>query len=207
MAKVGAWDVDMRTRQTRWSLEVQTLLGRAEIEEVITSLEAYHPEDRDRVHKLFFDCVLSGAAMDFEARSVNAEGAPIWLHVIGAPEFELGVCTAIRGAIQDITAKKTVMDAGIPVVPGSEGGVSEMAEAKLAAGRFLRDHAMLERVAIIINANRADVDESPNRRTNSSFDRVLCALHGCRKIRRPIRPIRDQRRRMEYDINTGDCGH
>ncbi|MFO1015481.1 MAG: ATP-binding protein [Caulobacteraceae bacterium] len=110
MAKVGAWDVDMRTRQTRWSLEVQTLLGRAEIEEVITSLEAYHPEDRDRVHKLFFDCVLSGAAMDFEARSVNAEGAPIWLHVIGAPEFELGVCTAIRGAIQDITAKKAAQE-------------------------------------------------------------------------------------------------
>ena len=110
IAKVGGWEADLKSRVARWSPELQAMLGRPEAEDIKTSMELYHPEDRDRVHQHLITCVETGASIDFEARATRADGKPVWLRVIGAPEFEHGVCVAVRGASQDITAQKVAQE-------------------------------------------------------------------------------------------------
>ena len=107
LARLGAWEVDLRARTVRWSAELRAMLGRpAPIEGLEASLETYHPDERERVWDYLVEATRNGLRIDFEARCLGPDGAEIWLRVMGEPEMVDGRCVAMRGASQDITAQR-----------------------------------------------------------------------------------------------------
>ena len=107
LARLGAWEVDLRTRTVRWSSELRAMLGRpGPIETLEDSMAAYHPDERQRVWTYVDQAINSGQRVDFEVRGLSPIGEEIWLRVIGEPEMVDGRCVAMRGASQDITAQR-----------------------------------------------------------------------------------------------------
>jgi PAS domain S-box-containing protein len=106
LARLGSWEIDLRDRVVHWSVELKNMLGRPEVaEELVASLAAYAEEDRDHVQAQVNHTIDTGERVDFEARALSPNGL-IWLRVIGEPEMVDGVCVAVRGASQDITAQR-----------------------------------------------------------------------------------------------------
>jgi PAS domain S-box-containing protein len=107
LARLGSWEVDLRERVVRWSPELCEILGReTQVEDMMTSLSAYTPEDQDRVLKHLEGAIQTGQRIDFEARGAKEGDPELWLRVMGEPEFVDGKCVALRGASQDITAQR-----------------------------------------------------------------------------------------------------
>jgi PAS domain S-box-containing protein len=106
LARLGAWELNLRGRTVFWSTELQAMLGRpSQLEDMIESLTAYVDEDRQRVQDKVNHTVATGERIEFEAQALTPDGT-IWLRVIGEPEMVDGQCVAVRGASQDITAQK-----------------------------------------------------------------------------------------------------
>jgi PAS domain S-box-containing protein len=107
LARLGAWEVDLRSRAVRWSSELRAMLGRpGPVETLEDSLAAYHPDERQRVWDCLAEGINSGQRVDFEVRGLSPTGEEIWLRVMGEPEMVDGRCVAMRGASQDITAQR-----------------------------------------------------------------------------------------------------
>lgn len=80
LARLGAWEVDLRSRAVRWSSELRAMLGRpGPVETLEDSLAAYHPDERQRVmgepEMVDGRCVaMRGASQDITAqRQAHAE--------------------------------------------------------------------------------------------------------------------------------------
>ncbi|MFN3520750.1 MAG: ATP-binding protein [Phenylobacterium sp.] len=111
LARVGGWDIDLKTRTVRWGGELWKLLGRpSQVESAADSLTLYAEEERDRVEAHISESIRTGRMVDLEARAVAGDGKPLWLRIIGEPEFVDGVCVAVRGASQDITAQRNATE-------------------------------------------------------------------------------------------------
>jgi PAS domain S-box-containing protein len=106
LAKLGAWEVDLREGVVRWSPELQAMLGRRSEEDMMASLSTYAVEDRDRVRTYLGTAAQAAERIEFEARAFSASGETIWLRVIGEPEMVDGKVVTLRGASQDITAQR-----------------------------------------------------------------------------------------------------
>jgi PAS domain S-box-containing protein len=106
LAQLGGWRVNLRTGQVRWTSELQALLGRPAIEDAEESLVVYAAEERDLVRRQVAEAARTGERVDFEARGFDAQGRPIWLRVMGEPEFVDGRCVTLVGASQDVTAQR-----------------------------------------------------------------------------------------------------
>ncbi|HEX5378316.1 MAG TPA: PAS domain-containing protein, partial [Phenylobacterium sp.] len=107
LARLGAWEIDLRTRTVHWSPELRVMLGRRDaIEDMVDSLAVYAEEDREYVQAQVNHTIATGERIDFEARAISGPDGPIWLRVIGEPEMVDGRCVAVGGASQDITAQR-----------------------------------------------------------------------------------------------------
>jgi PAS domain S-box-containing protein len=107
LARLGSWEIDLRNGTVIWSPELAEMLGRSTlVEELIPSLAAYAEEDRDFVHAQVNHTIATGERIDFEARAISGLEGQIWVRVIGEPEMIDGVCVAVRGATQDISAQR-----------------------------------------------------------------------------------------------------
>ncbi|MDP3854090.1 ATP-binding protein [Phenylobacterium sp.] len=107
LARLGGWEVDLKEGVVRWSPELARLLGRpALVESHIDSLELYDASERERVREHLRVAVRTGERVDFESSAVTGAGERIWLRVIGEPEMLDGVCVALHGASQDVTAQR-----------------------------------------------------------------------------------------------------
>ena len=107
LARLGAWEVDLRARTVRWSSELRAMLGRpAPLEGLEASLGAYHPDERARVWNYLGEATRGGLRIDFEVRGIGPSGEEVWLRVMGEPEMVDGRCVAMRGASQDITQQR-----------------------------------------------------------------------------------------------------
>ena len=108
MAKLGGWQVDLRTRLVHWSPELKDMMARPSLsEDILESLAAYVEDDRDQVRDHVDHAIETGERIDFEARATGADGQTIWLRVMGEPEMVDGRCVALHGASQDVTAQRT----------------------------------------------------------------------------------------------------
>jgi PAS domain S-box-containing protein len=108
IAKVGAWEYDVRTDEGWWTDEVRRIHG---LPADVTpspeaSLQHYHEDDRPRIEAAFEAAVAEGEPYDLELRFVDAEGTERWVRTRGEPHYEDGDLTRVRGTIQDITERK-----------------------------------------------------------------------------------------------------
>ncbi len=110
LARLGGWEVDLIAGVVRWSAELAELLGRpSQVENHIASMDVYAPNEREWVLEHISHAIRTGERVDFEAQAVGADGAPIWLRVMGEARMVDGRCVALHGASQDVTAQREAM--------------------------------------------------------------------------------------------------
>ena len=109
LANLGGWWYDINAEMVFWSQEV------ASIHEMPVSytpgaeeaLNFYLPEYRDKIVKLFTDCIENGNTFDEIMQLRTSSGKVIWVRTIGKPKYGTkGNVIGVQGAIQDITQQK-----------------------------------------------------------------------------------------------------
>jgi len=104
LAGLAFWEVDMKTQQMRWSDDASNLLHW--IEKLPSSFESgmqiIHPDDRQRMIRIFEDSAKTGAKFELEVRS-PAQNQDHILKIVG----QLNKAQRLFvGAIQDVTSQR-----------------------------------------------------------------------------------------------------
>jgi PAS domain S-box-containing protein len=109
VAKIGGWDMDLITRQARWTQ------GTYDIVEIDYAnpipgpdehVQYYLPEYRPNVEAAMKNLVEQDIPLDFEAQLRTAKGHIKWVRAIGNAVRHEGRCVRAYGTLQDITARK-----------------------------------------------------------------------------------------------------
>jgi len=109
VARIGTWEVNLKTNEIYWSPVVYEI---HEVDEnyqasLATALNFYKEgESRDILVKSVEMAISSGASYDLEVELVTAKGNSIWIRTVGNGEFENGECVRLFGIFQDINERK-----------------------------------------------------------------------------------------------------
>lgn len=108
LARIGSWEVDMKTKSVYWSPMTREIfeVGADYEPKLEVSFDFYKEEVRNEIVKLIEECVNSGKAFNFEFPIITAKGNERWVKSIGNAEFSDGQCTRLYGSIQDVHDKK-----------------------------------------------------------------------------------------------------
>lgn len=106
VARLGGWSVDLVRETQQWSDVVAEIHGmpHGHSPSVEEGINFYAPECRERIRKLFGDCVNAGHAYHEELQIIGADGQRRWVRVTGEPvRDEQNRIVKVQGALQDIT--------------------------------------------------------------------------------------------------------
>lgn len=128
LAKIGTWRINWIDRSVFWSPEVYRIHGLPAdyVPTSATALQAYHPDDRERVEALVVRSIETGEQLQYQARIVQPSGDVRWAAASGQAERASdGTVVGLFGVFQDITDQVETLRAVT--------GAREEAEAALAA--------------------------------------------------------------------------
>jgi PAS domain S-box-containing protein len=108
LAKVGGWDLDLRSMKLFWSLETCRI---HEVEPPVTpaldqAINFYAPEARPVIQAAVQAGMDCGTPFDLDLPLTTAKGRPIWVRAQGSAVMEDGKAVKLLGAFQDITERK-----------------------------------------------------------------------------------------------------
>ncbi|AFK19606.2 MULTISPECIES: PAS domain-containing sensor histidine kinase [Haloferax] len=109
ISKVGGWELDLLTESLEWTDQTKR------IHDVPLDYEPslddafgfYAADEQENVRKLVNRCRNEGLAWEDEFRLVTNEGAELWVRTRGEPVIRDGRVVALRGTIQDVTARRS----------------------------------------------------------------------------------------------------
>lgn len=113
IARIGGWEVDLRSRRVTWSDEVcrihevppGTLLA------LDQALEYYPREWQERIKTVFDACATHGVRFQEELQILTANNRKVWVRSVGeAVRSDDGEIIGVQGAFQDITLEKSVSE-------------------------------------------------------------------------------------------------
>ncbi|POG55279.1 PAS domain-containing sensor histidine kinase [Haloferax marisrubri] len=109
IAKVGGWELDLTTDTLAWTDQTKRIHEvPLDYEPTVDdAIEFYVPDERDWVRELLDRCRSEGVPWEDEFRLVTAEGSELWVRNRGEPVIQNGRVAALRGTIQDVTARRT----------------------------------------------------------------------------------------------------
>jgi PAS domain S-box-containing protein len=108
MAKVGGWEIDLKSRRLDWS-EVTRQIHETEegfVPSMESMLDFYKNDSKVRLMKAMNTAVAEGTSYDLELEFITALGRELWIRIIGNSEFVNGQCKRLFGTIQDIDQRK-----------------------------------------------------------------------------------------------------
>lgn len=104
VAKIGGWEIGIDSQAVDWSQEIWDILSGTPRPIQFDEVMGIYPEaERGRIADLFAHAAATGEQITFTSEVTKFDGVRAWIRVFGEPVFVDGVCTAIRGAAQDIT--------------------------------------------------------------------------------------------------------
>ncbi|MHA7814249.1 MAG: PAS domain-containing protein [Phycisphaerales bacterium] len=109
LARVGGWDLDLRSGQLYWSKEVRRI---HEVDDdfeptLENAIEFYAPGGaRSEIEKAVERGIEEGTPWDLVTEVLTAKGNRIWVRAMGEPVYEGDVCIRLTGAFQDVTQQK-----------------------------------------------------------------------------------------------------
>ena len=109
LARIGAWDLDMKTNIIHWSDITKEILETEDISnyDIQPALNLYpEGENRDVIANMLKRTAANGAPGDVEAQITTFKGNLKWVRVIVEAEFKGKTCTRLFGSFQDIDARK-----------------------------------------------------------------------------------------------------
>ena len=113
MAKVGGWELDLRTMKPFWTEEIYRIheLDPAVVMSLDQAIGFYAPEARAQVQAVVQTAIDHGTPWEFELPLVTARGRPIWARSQGSALREGGKVVKLVGVFQDITERKQTEEA------------------------------------------------------------------------------------------------
>lgn len=108
IARIGGWEHDLVRGRAVWTRTLYDILEwkSGPIPGPGEHLAYYPPQYRDMLQEAYDRSVETGRPFDLELQCRTATGRLFWARVLGKPVFEGGRCVRMRGAFQDITARK-----------------------------------------------------------------------------------------------------
>jgi PAS domain S-box-containing protein len=110
LSKVGGWEFNIETGETRWTKEVYNIYDLDPIEDsepsVETGIEFFHPDDQEKIEKAVKNCRTHGEEYKLDLRLITAEDEQRWVRTTGEPVYDGEDIVKIRGAIYDITQQR-----------------------------------------------------------------------------------------------------
>jgi PAS domain S-box-containing protein len=110
IARMGNWELDLRSGRLWWSDEVYALFGitRDQFDGSLIGLaDKVHPDDRHLLKPARDSALRDGQVMSVEFRVVRPDGSIVWMHEIAeARRNEEGEPVWFGGMVQDITTRK-----------------------------------------------------------------------------------------------------
>jgi len=107
---IGRWSVGLTDGSVYHSDEIKRIFGYEPSEYALSvedAINAYHPDDRDEVVRLFNKAVETGEGYEFDLRIVQPSGDMRFVHSKGYTEQdETGTVTRVYGIFQDVTERK-----------------------------------------------------------------------------------------------------
>lgn len=113
IAKIGGWEVNLKTQSLWWSDETRTIheVTADFIPDLATAINFYHEEDRATLRAAVEAAMASGTPYDLELRIYTAQGNLRWVRGVCVPHRENGKTVLLRGTFQDITERKQAQEA------------------------------------------------------------------------------------------------
>lgn len=110
MAKVGGWELDLRTMNLYWSRETYQIheVDPSVQPDLESALDFYADEARPILRRAVQEATEEGDPYDLELPFVTAKGRALWIRTIGQAEFVEGKCVRLFGTFQDVTEPKQV---------------------------------------------------------------------------------------------------
>lgn len=105
---IGSWELDIKSNVLKWSSVTKKIheVEKDYIPNVDTALNFYKEGiNRNKIKKLFNDCLTKGRSVDNEFIIVTAKGNEKWVRAIGHAIIKNGECVLLKGIFQDITKK------------------------------------------------------------------------------------------------------
>ncbi len=105
VARIGGWEVDLRTRHVRWSQQMRRICEVADDYEppFLSGSSFYPPLAWEKVSAALDAAIEHGRNWDLELPFITARGRHLWVRVFGEAELEGGVTVRLVGVLQDIT--------------------------------------------------------------------------------------------------------
>ena len=108
MAKVGGWELDLRTLKLFWTLETCRI---HEVDPPVApaldqAIQFYAPEVRPVIQAAVQAGIDHGTPWDLELPLITAKGRCIWVRAQGSAVKENGKAVKLHGAFQDITERR-----------------------------------------------------------------------------------------------------
>ena len=109
LAEMGGWEIDLETESLRWTAGTHRIHGtdKALTPNVGPATGFYHPDDRSEIREALRRCAKDGEPYNLELRLIRADGEERWIHTNGERMRDPDGSLKLRGAIQDITERKT----------------------------------------------------------------------------------------------------
>ncbi len=110
IARIGGWEHDLVTGEATWTRETYNIV---EIESGPVPgpdehLSYYKPNDREILEEAYRLSIETGEQFDLKLQAATAKGRPLWVRVVGRPEYKDGACVKMKGILQNITEQKKV---------------------------------------------------------------------------------------------------
>ncbi|KTG30625.1 PAS domain-containing sensor histidine kinase [Haloferax profundi] len=109
ISKVGGWELDLEDETLEWTDQTKRI-HEVPLEydpSLDDAVSFYAPDERDVVRELVERCRNEGVAWEDDFRIVTAEGTERWVRTRGEPVIRDGRVVALRGTIQDVTARRS----------------------------------------------------------------------------------------------------
>lgn len=108
MARIGAWEVDVKTGEIYMSPITREIHELPDGFEPILEdgINFYREDVRENVRSVIDEAISKHASWDFELPIITAKGNERWIRSIGKPEFREGECVRLLGSFQDIHDRK-----------------------------------------------------------------------------------------------------
>jgi PAS domain S-box-containing protein len=140
IADVGGWEIDADTREVFWTENLFDLLGIESGEEppLAEALDVYHEDDRQAVADAVEAGLDAAEPFDITVRFRRGDGQFRWLRVQGDPVVEDGDVTSLRGAVKDVTDRRTrerVLREMYEIISDRDRTFDEQVQALLELGR------------------------------------------------------------------------
>jgi PAS domain S-box-containing protein len=152
MSRTGHWRYDRATRTLRWSSEIYRIHGRSPEDfspDPITTLAAYHPDDREILTRAGEAAVNAGTGFSLDLRLFRTDGQLRNVEVLAACEKdETGQVVALFGVFRDITDRKKNEERLADLNTELERRVAEQTAQLSAREAYLR--GILDNVAEIV---------------------------------------------------------